>query len=75
MNMPKPMIAGELRVNVWNLLSDGIYGPIKSGLYRSQKHGAVTLTPDQEDVITENIHNAMMTWFTEAFIFGDENES
>ena len=67
--MTKPKATGELRVKVWNLLEDGIDGPIKSGLYLAQKYGQVELTDEEELIITEKIHEYLMNWFSETFDF------
>jgi len=67
--MTKPKATGTLRVNVWNLLDDGLEAPIRGGLYRAQKHSEWSLTKEQEDIITDKVHEYLLNWFSETFDF------
>jgi len=56
-------------VDTYALISDGIESPIACGIRRACKHGAVTLTDEQAELIAQKVHDELMIWFSETFRF------
>ena len=56
-------------VETYALLSNGIGSPIACGIRRACKHGAVSLTDEQAELIAQKVHDELMSWFAETFRF------
>ena len=56
-------------VDTYALISDGIEGPIACGIRRACKHGAVSLTGEQAELVAQKVHDELMSWFAETFHF------
>ena len=61
-------------VDTYALISDGIEGPIACGIRRACKHGAVSLTGEQAELVAQKVHDELMIWFCETFRFGDGHD-
>lgn len=56
-------------VDTYHLINDGIEGPIACGIRRACKHGAVSLTGEQAELVAQKVHDELMSWFAETFRF------
>ena len=56
-------------VDTYALISDGIESPIAYGIRRACKHGAVSLTDEQAELIAQKVHDELMIWFSITFHF------
>lgn len=56
-------------VDVYRLISDGIEGPLRHGVYRAFKHDVLSLTDAQIDRLVEAQENELMNWFCDTFRF------